>query len=266
MKWVRYEHEGTIRHGILEGGEIAEVDGSPFDAPRRTGRSVALERVRLLVPVVPTTFYCVGFNYAEHAGEFNTKARKIPTRPDVGYRAQSALIAHDEAIVIPAASTAGTVQYEGELVVVIGKRAKHVAKADALSVVFGYTIGNDVSERDWQKSDGTIWRAKNSDSFKPMGPWIETDVDLPSLTTRVRLNGQEMASFRTNDMIFGVADFIAEISRCITLQPGDVIWMGTESPNHDMHPGDVVEVEIDGIGVLRNRVEAEHLESTAPTT
>lgn len=257
MKWVRYEHHDTIRHGILEGTLIAEVEGALFDPPRKTGRSIELRDVRLLVPVMPGTFYCVGYNYAEHANEFNTKARKIPTRPDVGYRTQSALIAHEEAVLIPASSTAGTVQYEGELVVVIGKRAKHVSKADALSVVFGYTIGNDISERSWQKSDGTIWRAKNSDTFKPMGPWIETEVDLPSLRTRVRLNDKEVASFRTNDMIFGVADFVSEISQCITLQPGDVIWMGTESPNHDMYPGDVVEIEIDGIGVLRNRVGLE---------
>lgn len=256
MKWVRYEHHDTIRHGILEGTLIAEVEGALFDPPRKTGRSIELRDVRLLVPVMPGTFYCVGYNYAEHANEFNTKARKIPTRPDVGYRTQSALIAHEEAVLIPASSTAGTVQYEGELVVVIGKRAKHVSKADALSVVFGYTIGNDISERSWQKSDGTIWRAKNSDTFKPMGPWIETDVDALAQTTTLRVNGEIRASFATGDMVFDPFDHIVELTKHITMHPGDVLWMGAES-TCQLEPGDTVDIEISGIGVLSNPVHSE---------
>jgi 2-keto-4-pentenoate hydratase/2-oxohepta-3-ene-1,7-dioic acid hydratase in catechol pathway len=123
--------------------------------------------------------------------------------------------------------------------------------------VFGYTIGNDISERTWQASDRTLWRAKNSDTFKPMGPWIDTDVDLAKLVTTVRLNGKSVARFRTNDMIFGVAAFISAITQYITLHPGDVIWMGADAPTLDMVAGDVVEVEIDGIGTLRNPVVAE---------
>jgi 2-keto-4-pentenoate hydratase/2-oxohepta-3-ene-1,7-dioic acid hydratase in catechol pathway len=214
---------------------------------------VALRDVRLLIPVMPTTFYCVGYNYAEHANEFNTKARKIPTRPDVGYRAQSALIAHDETIFIPAASTGGTVQYEGELVVVIGKQAKHLNEADAFDCVFGYTIGNDVSERTWQRGDRTFWRGKNTDTFKPMGPWIETDVNLDAMDTVVRVNGKEDLRFKTNDMIFGIAHYIAAMTKYMTLYPGDVIWMGTDGTSPDLVHGDVVEVELTGLGVLRNR-------------
>jgi 2-keto-4-pentenoate hydratase/2-oxohepta-3-ene-1,7-dioic acid hydratase in catechol pathway len=148
------------------------------------------------------------------------------------------------------------VQYEGELAVVIGKRGKHVSEADALSLVLGYTIGNDVSERIWQASDATLWRAKNADTFKPMGPWIETDVDLPSLVTRVRVNGEQTTEFKTNDMVFGVTTYISTISRYITLQPGDVIWMGTEGSSVNLQHGDLVEIEIDQIGTLRNPVVA----------
>jgi 2-keto-4-pentenoate hydratase/2-oxohepta-3-ene-1,7-dioic acid hydratase in catechol pathway len=148
------------------------------------------------------------------------------------------------------------VQFEGELVAVIGRKARHLAERDALSCVFGYTIGNDVSEREWQRADRTMWRAKNADTFKPMGPWIETDVDLDAMSTTVRLNGTVVSTFDTNDMVFGVAATISEITRYITLYPGDVIWMGTDDPTLDMVAGDMVEVEISGIGVLRNPVVA----------
>jgi 2-keto-4-pentenoate hydratase/2-oxohepta-3-ene-1,7-dioic acid hydratase in catechol pathway len=144
------------------------------------------------------------------------------------------------------------VQYEGELVVVIGKRARNLAKGEALSCVLGYTIGNDVSERTWQATDRTLWRAKNTDTFKPMGPWIETEVDLDRLETVVRVNGAEKTRFPTNGMLFDVPTYIATMSRYLTLYPGDVIWMGTEGQSPDLRDGDVVEVEITGIGVLRN--------------
>ena len=134
----------------------------------------------------------------------------------------------------------------------IGKQARNLSQAEALSCVLGYTIGNDVSERAWQRSDRTLWRAKNTDTFKPMGPWIETDVDLDSLETRVRVNGTETSRFRTNDMIFGVARFISTMSRYLTLYPGDIIWMGTDGASPNLQPGDQVEVEITGIGVLTN--------------
>jgi 2-keto-4-pentenoate hydratase/2-oxohepta-3-ene-1,7-dioic acid hydratase in catechol pathway len=253
MRWARYERNG-IHYGIVEGDRVVAVDGSPFATWSRTGVTHRLEDLRLLIPVVPTTFYCVGFNYVAHATAFNKSEQRVPKQPDVGYRANSALIAPGEAIVIPEDSAG--VQYEGELAVVIGKRGKHVSEADALSLVLGYTIGNDVSERIWQASDATLWRAKNADTFKPMGPWIETDVDLPSLVTRVRVNGEQTTEFKTNDMVFGVATYISTISRYITLQPGDVIWMGTEGSSVNLQHGDLVEIEIDQIGTLRNPVVA----------
>jgi 2-keto-4-pentenoate hydratase/2-oxohepta-3-ene-1,7-dioic acid hydratase in catechol pathway len=259
MRWVRYESEGAVSYGIVEGDEVAEVSGTPFSAHRRKGKSYPLSAVKLLPPVVPPTFYAAGINYEEHVREAAAllgRKPDLPTRPEIGYRANNALIGHDEPIVVPRDATE-KVQYEGELVVVIGKEAKHLSEGEALSCVFGYTIGNDVSERTWQASDRTLWRSKNSDTFKPMGPWIETDVDLDKLRTIVRINGRKVSEFKTNNMIFGVAPYIAAMTRYITLHPGDIIWMGTDGPTQNIKPGDVVEVEITGIGVLRNPVVAE---------
>jgi 2-keto-4-pentenoate hydratase/2-oxohepta-3-ene-1,7-dioic acid hydratase in catechol pathway len=253
MRWLRYHGANGIRYGIVEGATIAEIDTTPFVAWQRTGATADLHAVKTLVPVIPGTFYAIGANYAAHAAEFVSAT--LPARPQPGYRANSALIADGENIVIPAES--GGIQYEGELVVVIGKTARYVAEGDALSIVLGYSIGNDVSERTWQKADSGLWRAKNSDTFKPMGPWIETEVDLPSLVTRARINGKQMLEFRTNEMIFGVERYIAEITKYMTLHPGDVIWMGTEGSNADMKAGDVCEIELDQIGTLRNPVVAE---------
>jgi 2-keto-4-pentenoate hydratase/2-oxohepta-3-ene-1,7-dioic acid hydratase in catechol pathway len=253
MRWIRYSHQGRTSYGILEGDRIVEVSGDPFAGYQRTKVVRDLKAVKVEVPVVPPTFYCVGLNYAEHIREMAAKhgiKANLPEQPDVGYRAVNALIAHEEPVVIP--SDATKVQYEGELVVVIGRKAKHLSEADALSCVLGYTIGNDVSERVWQKSDRTLWRAKNADTFKPMGPWIDTQVDLDKLETVVRRNGKETLRFRTNDMIFGVARYISTMSRYLTLYPGDIIWMGTDGISPDLAAGDVVEVELTGLGTLRN--------------
>jgi 2-keto-4-pentenoate hydratase/2-oxohepta-3-ene-1,7-dioic acid hydratase in catechol pathway len=258
MRWIRYSHAGRTGYGILEGDRIAEVSGDPFNGYETTRVRHDLGSVKVELPVVPPTFYCVGLNYAEHIREVAAKQgikANLPEQPDVGYRAVNALIAHEEPVVIP--RDASKVHYEGELVVVIGKKAKNLSEADALSCVLGYTIGNDVSERVWQKSDRTLWRAKNTDTFKPMGPWIDTDVDLDALETRIRLNGKETLRFRTNAMIFGVAKYISTMSRYLTLFPGDVIWMGTDGSSPDLQAGEVVEVEITNLGTLRNPFVAE---------
>ena len=148
-------------------------------------------------------------------------------------------------------------QYEGELVAVIGRKCSHLTRENALSAVMGWTIGNDVSERTWQKNDRTMWRSKNADTFKPMGPWIETDVDLESLVTRIRLNGRQLIEFHTNHMVFGVVDYLVAMTRYLTLYPGDVVWMGTEGATENMKHGDTIEVEINQIGSLRNPVVRE---------
>jgi 2-keto-4-pentenoate hydratase/2-oxohepta-3-ene-1,7-dioic acid hydratase in catechol pathway len=265
MRWVRFSQKNhAASYGILEGDRIVEVAGDPFQGYEKTGRAHDLADVKIEVPVLPPTFYCVGLNYAAHIREAAAKlgiSPELPKQPDVGYRAASALAAHEEPVVIPV--DAAKVQYEGELVVVIGKRAKNLSEAEALSCVLGYSIGNDVSERTWQKSDRTLWRAKNTDTFKPMGPWIETNVDLHRMETRVRVNGAETTRFATNHMIFGVAAYISAITRYITLVPGDVIWMGTDGTSPDLKAGDAVEVEITGIGTLRNPFVAEAKSRTA---
>jgi 2-keto-4-pentenoate hydratase/2-oxohepta-3-ene-1,7-dioic acid hydratase in catechol pathway len=257
MKFARFIWNGAPTYGLVEGGTLVPIEGTPFESWTRTDSRVPLERAKLLVPVVPPNFYAVGLNYPEHVRH---RARTLgvepvfPARPEPGYRSNSALIAHGEHIVLPPDSAG--VQYEAELVVVIGRKAKHLTEAQALSCVLGYTIGNDISERDWQKLDRTFWRSKNSDTFKPMGPWIETEVDLDSLRTTVRVNGQTKLTFATNDMIFGIASYISSISQYITLHPGDVIWMGTEGVAENLKVGDTVEIEISSIGTLKNTLTA----------
>ncbi|WP_431284804.1 fumarylacetoacetate hydrolase family protein [Humitalea sp. 24SJ18S-53] len=254
MRWLRYSAPGVDEtYGMVEGDRIREVRGTPFDQWEPTGRMHDLAAVTVAVPFMPRTFYAAGLNYARHireAAERRGEVPNLPAKPDMGYRAVNALIAHDAPVIIP--SDATRIHYEGEIAVVIGKTARHLSEAEALSCVLGYTIGNDVSERNWQRSDRTFWRAKNTDTFKPMGPWIETDLDLDAAETTVRLNGEVTIRFRTNDMLFGIATFISAMTRYLTLHPGDVIWMGTDGTSPDLKPGDVVEVEISGIGTLRN--------------
>jgi 2-keto-4-pentenoate hydratase/2-oxohepta-3-ene-1,7-dioic acid hydratase in catechol pathway len=259
MKWCRFQTGDGIAYGIIEGDTVTAVTGSPFEAHARTSTKVPLSGVKLLVPVIPPTFYAAGVNYREHVTEMahrRGEKPKFPPQADVGYRANNALVGTDEPIVIPKDATE-EVQYEGELVVVIGKRCRRVSEADALDCVFGYTIGNDVSERVWQRNDRTLWRGKNTDTFKPMGPWIVTGLDPDVLRATIRVNGQEMFSYAIKDAIFGVRQFISRMSQYLTLHPGDVLWMGTDGATENIKHGDVVEIEIPGIGVLRNPVVRE---------
>ncbi|MQF68775.1 DUF2437 domain-containing protein [SAR202 cluster bacterium AD-804-J14_MRT_500m] len=256
MRFCRFISDDVTSYGIVDGEYIVEIQGTPFGPYQIKSVRRRLEDTTLLVPFVPKTFYAAGLNYLSHiteTAESRGEEVKLPDKPDIGYRANNALIGHNEPIVIPANAT-NEVQYEGELVVVIGKEAKHLSEDDALSCVLGYTIGNDVSERSWQRSDRTMWRSKNTDTFKPMGPWIETDALLDAMRTTVRLNGEEVYQFATNDMLFGVERYISTMTKNLTLYPGDAIWMGTDGPTLNMKHGDQIEVEITGIGTLRNQV------------
>jgi 2-keto-4-pentenoate hydratase/2-oxohepta-3-ene-1,7-dioic acid hydratase in catechol pathway len=259
MRWLRYEADSHESYGIIEGDEVVEVKGDPFAGYQTTRTRHKLHAVKFLVPVIPKTFYAAGLNYSEHVTEAAKKLGREPDLPphaDIGYRANNALIAHGEKIVIPKDAT-DVVQYEAELVAVIGSKAKHLSERDALSCVLGWTIGNDMSERTWQRQDRTLWRAKNTDTFKPMGPWIETDFDLEKALTIVRVNGEETDRFRTNHMIHGVAKFISRMSQYLTLYPGDVVWMGTDGWPRNLKHGDQCEIEITGIGILRNPIVRE---------
>jgi 2-keto-4-pentenoate hydratase/2-oxohepta-3-ene-1,7-dioic acid hydratase in catechol pathway len=212
---------------------------------------------KLPPPVIPGNFYAAGLNYRAHiewANQAMGTNYKIPERADIGYRSNNALIGSGHDIVIPQDST-GPVEFEGELVAVIKHQTKNISEKDALDCVAGYTLGNDVSERTWQRSDRTLWRAKNSDTFKPMGPRIVSGIDPMNQVIEVRINGKTVSSYNTKGMIFGVAHFISRMSQYLTLQPDDVIWFGCDGPTVPaLQPGDLVEVINEAIGVLANRV------------
>lgn len=259
--YCRFRHGEKTAYGIVEGDRVAELSAAPFGPHERTGAEHALADVTLLVPTTPTVFACAGRNYAGHVREM-ARSRGIeavlPQTPEIGDRAVSALVAHEADIVKPADSTE-QFQYEGELVAVFGREGRRIPREEALDYVFGWTIGNDVTERTWQRQDATMWRSKNSDTFKPMGPWIVTGLDPRELTTRVRVNGEVTDEFATGDMLFDVATYISEVSKYITFRPGDVLWLGTDGLPANLAAGDICEIEIDGIGVLRNRVVAEEV-------
>ena len=256
MKWCRYQQGGAPSFGIIEGDTVVEVSGSPFTSYTKSPNSQPLSSVKLLPPVIPSNFYAAGINYREHIIEMAQKRGEEPFFPpnaDVGYRSNNALTGQDDPIIVPKDATE-LLQYEGELVVVFGKKCKNVSEEQALDYVLGYTIGNDVSERTWQRGDRTMWRAKNTDTFKPMGPWIVTDLNPDDLRVKITLSGRVVGEYDVKTAIFGVREYISEMSRYLTLVPGDVLWMGTDGATENMKDGDLVEVEISDIGVLRNRV------------
>ena len=257
MKFGRFQHQSRTFFGIVEGNQVAELDGSPFSSYKITSDLHALSALKILTPCEPRNFYCAGLNYAAHIEWANKRKgtnTKPPEKADVGYRSANALAATGEAIVIPADSP-GPVQFEGELVAVVGKTAKNLSEADALSCILGYTLGNDVSERTWQKTDRTLWRAKNCDTFKPMGPFIATGLDPMNLTIDIHINGNKVAGYHTGKMLFSAQHFIAKITQYMTLHPGDVIWLGTDDATEpDLKDGDVCEIVQQDIGVLRSPV------------
>jgi len=257
MKFGRFEHQGRIFYGIVEGDQVTELEGSIFENHKTTAKRHALSTLKTLIPCVPPTFYCAGLNYAAHVEWANKRKgtnTKLPEKADVGYRANNALCASGEAIVIPADSP-GPVQFEGELVAVIGKAARDLSERDALSCVLGYTLGNDLSERTWQKQDRTLWRAKNCDTFKPMGPFIATGLDPMNLTITIKVNGAPAAEYGTDKMLFSAQHYISQISKYMTLRPGDVVWLGTDGATEpDLKDGDTIEISQKDIGVLKNPV------------
>jgi 2-keto-4-pentenoate hydratase/2-oxohepta-3-ene-1,7-dioic acid hydratase in catechol pathway len=247
MKWGQIEIDGKPVRVTLERDELVAANGSRYP----------LAGAKLLPPVIPGNFYAAGLNYRAHiewAIEHLATPYKVPAQADVGYRSNNALVGSGADIVIPKDSS-GPVEFEGELVAVIGKKARNLSERDALDCVAGYTLGNDVSERTWQRSDRTLWRAKNSDTFKPMGPFVVEGIDPMAQQIEVRVNGRSASSYNTSAMIFGVAQYISRMSRYLTLHPGDVIWFGCDGATLPaLRPGDLVEVVNEAIGVLANRV------------
>ena len=246
-RYVRYKHGGEVHYGILEGGTIRELAGSIFESVKATGRSVSLSDVKLLAPCEPSKVIAVGLNYRSHIGE-----RQMPVAPGLFSKYPSAIIGPEEDIVYPPG--AQDVHYEGEMVVVIGKTAKRITKEEAPGYIFGVTAGNDVSERGWQKNDLQWFRAKASDTFGPLGPVIVRGLDYNDLHLQTRLNGEVRQSQRTKDMVFNADAIVSYASQFVTLLPGDVIYTGTPGTTQPMKPGDVVEVELEGVGILKNMV------------
>jgi 2-keto-4-pentenoate hydratase/2-oxohepta-3-ene-1,7-dioic acid hydratase in catechol pathway len=246
-KYVRYSSGAVTALGILDGDNIRELRGDLFAKPTPTGKTVKLSAVKLLPPVVPGKVIAVGLNYKTHLGE-----RPAATYPGLFAKMPTSIIAHLEDIVLP--PDAKNAHYEGEMVLVIGKKANNVSKEDAKSYVFGVTAGNDVSERDWQRADLQWFRAKASDTFGPLGPSIVTGLNYDNLLLQTRLNGEVVQSQRTEDLIFPVSEIVSYISRYVTLNPGDVIYTGTPGTTKAIKAGDTVEIEVEGVGVLRNKV------------
>ncbi len=258
-KWCRFVAGDEPAFGLVEEDSVVRVQGSPFGSWSATDDFRPLSEVRLLVPVLPGTFYAIGSNYKDHVvarSAVKGTAPKFYDRPRVGYRANSALLPHGGEIVKPHGS-GRSFQYEGELVAVIGKTARRVSPQEAWDCIFGWTIGNDVSERDWQKNDPTNLRGKNADTFKPMGPFIVTGVHPSEMRTIVRINDEIVHDFPTGNMLFNAGEVISSISQTNTLSPGDVVWLGTDDLPRDMVPGDRIAISISGIGTLENTVIAE---------
>jgi len=250
-KYVRYSSGGRTAYGMLDGETIRELSGNFLNppAPTPTGRTARLADVTLLAPAEPSKVIAVGLNYRSHIG-----TQQPAAYPGLFAKMPTSIVGPGADIVIPPG--AKNVHYEGELVLVIGKRAKNVRPEDVPQYIFGVTAGNDVSERDWQRADLQWFRAKAADTFGPLGPVVVKGLNYNNLLVQTRLNGEVVQSERSSDLIFNVATIIAHITEVMTLEPGDVIYTGTPQTTRAMKPGDVVEIEVEGVGVLRNKVVA----------
>jgi 2-keto-4-pentenoate hydratase/2-oxohepta-3-ene-1,7-dioic acid hydratase in catechol pathway len=251
MKFVRFQADDNREYGIWEENVIYKIEGSIFDNYKVTSIMHKVADVRLLTPVEPSKIVCVGLNYKDHVKEDGSD---FPELPSHFLKPTSAIIGPSEPILYP--SIAKQVDYEGELAVVIKNRAKDVSEEDSLSHVLGYTCFNDITERFLRKEPGQLTRAKGFDTFAVFGPCIATDLDPLNLTVKTFLNGRLVQEGNSGDMIFSVAFIVHYISQCMTLYPGDIISTGTPEGVGPIKPGDVVEVNIEGVGVLRNPVEA----------
>lgn len=252
MKIVRFRAGDDIAYGLAEAAGVTVYEGSPFVAWEATETLVPWDEVTLLAPVIPSKVVCVGKNYADHATEMGGD---VPVEPVIFLKPATAVVGPGARVVYPPMSR--EVHHEAELAVVIGRLARNVRPEDAESHIFGYTGANDVTARDLQRRDGQWTRAKGFDTFCPLGPAIETELDPEErLAVIARVNGDVRQAGFTSDMIFGVPELVAFVSSVMTLLPGDVILTGTPSGVGPVVPGDLVEVEIDGIGVLANRVVA----------
>jgi len=252
LKIVRFKHSEGVGYGVLEKRCVYPVKGNIFTKYEVLDKPIDVENIKLLSPINPGKIIAVGLNYFNHVGEFDFAA-SVPEEPIIFLVANTAVIGPDESIKL--CSYERRIDHEGELVTVIGKECTNIEEEEALDYVFGYTCGNDVSDRDIQKKDGQWTRGKSYPTFKPLGPWIETELDPNDLDIQTFVNGELKQNSNTKYMIFSTANLVSFLSKFMTLYPGDVIMTGTPEGVGPIKRGDVVEVKIEGIGVLRNPVE-----------
>jgi len=258
MRIARVAFRNSARYAIVEDDRVRFLAEPPFDGIKPTQERVPLAEVKMLAPTECMNYWGVGFNYPAHLHQAaETSGQDIPKLPRPWLKGVGSLIGPDEPIIIP--PEAGAVHYEGELVVVIKKKARRVTPDEAKLCILGYTCGNDVSEKKEWEREHTFWRAKGTDTFGPAGPGIETDLNPERETLTVRLNGKVMDTTNISAMIHKPAFLVSYMSTFTTLYPGDLILTGASGVTQAMKPGDVVEVEVSGIGVLRNPVEAEKM-------
>jgi 2-keto-4-pentenoate hydratase/2-oxohepta-3-ene-1,7-dioic acid hydratase in catechol pathway len=250
MKIARYLAHGQVSYGAVEGDSVKELSASPFESFTITDHTHKISEVKLLAPSEPSKILAIGLNYSSHLHD-----RPAPTEPMVFYKTPTSLIGPGETIIRP--KDTNKLDAEGELVIVMKDRCRNVARDDALNHVLGYTCGNDVSARDWQRDDRNWWRAKSADTFSPAGPYIETELDPHNIRLSARINGKEVQGESTTYLIFDIPSIIEYTSRFVTLEPGDLIYTGTPGEPGEMKDGDVCEVEIEGIGVLSNPIKLE---------
>jgi 2-keto-4-pentenoate hydratase/2-oxohepta-3-ene-1,7-dioic acid hydratase in catechol pathway len=264
VRIVRFAVEDEVGYGIVgaargsgQGEEVvAELAGHPFgpDGPRLTGTTYPLEDVRLLAPVLPSKVVAVGKNYADHVREMG--GDEPPAEPILFLKPSTAVCGHADPVRYPHGLTE-RVDYEGELAVIIGRLCRQVPEDQAGAVIFGYTCANDVTARDLQQRDGQWTRAKGFDTFCPLGPWIETDVDVADLELTTRVNGEVKQQARTSQLLHGIPALVAHASNVMTLLPGDVLLTGTPAGVGPLQDGDQVSVTIESIGTLTNPVLGE---------
>ncbi len=250
-RFVRFRRKnGEPAWGVLKNDTVQRIKGDPFGKWQPAGEPVPIHKIELAAPAAPRKIFAVGLNYKSHLGE-----RTAPTRPEIFYKPVTSLQDPGGEIRIP--ETSKNLHYEGELVLVIGKTCSKASREEAAQAIFGVTCGNDVSERDWQRGpdkDVQWWRAKGCDTFGPCGPVLVRGLDYGKLPLRTRLNSEVVQEQTTADLLFDPATIVSEISRFVTLDAGDLIFTGTPGNTKAMSPGDLVEVEIEGIGILRNPV------------
>jgi len=254
MRLARCYYDGKVHFVVMENEVLHEISLDDFfrggGGEVTGGRSFKVQDARLLAPVLPSKIVAIGLNYRAHAAEFKLE---IPDEPLLFLKPSTAVIGPDEKIVYPA-HMSHRVDYEGELAVVIGRSAKDISTSEAPSYILGYTAFNDVTARDLQGRDGQWTRAKGFDTFAPIGPWIETELDAGALGIETFLNGESRQAAKTSDMIFNVFELVSFVSKVMTLLPGDVIATGTPPGVGKMKPGDRVEIRVEGIGALVNTV------------